>query len=147
MQATFQEVRSEVPLEVGREPSHESCCMDNTPRYEIIGEGQYRVLAQGWWADVEYRWDRANDDWRVMILDTNAYGRVSLFDIALAANDVIGGGDRPEDASLRDHAPVGGARGIGRASLPAGHLRERDAVHVPIEPGGEHSPGERGQFR
>jgi hypothetical protein len=36
--------------------------MDNTTRYEIIGEGQYRVLAQGWWADVEYRWDRATDD-------------------------------------------------------------------------------------
>ena len=28
----------------------------------------------------------------VMILDTNAYGRNSLFDIVLAANDVIGGG-------------------------------------------------------
>jgi hypothetical protein len=28
-----------------------------------------------------------------MILDTNAYGRVSLFDIALAANDMIGGGE------------------------------------------------------
>jgi hypothetical protein len=67
--------------------------MDNTTRYEIIGEGQYRVLAQGWWADVEYRWDRATDDWRVMIIDTNAYGPISLFDIGLAANDVIGGGE------------------------------------------------------
>ena len=68
-----------------------------TTRYEIIGEGQHRVLAQGWWADVEYRWDRAADDWRVMILDTNAYGRISLFDMALAANDGIGGGEVPRE--------------------------------------------------
>ena len=67
--------------------------MDEPTRYEIIGEGQYRVLAQGWWADVEYRWDRATDDWRVMILDTNAYGRI--FDIALAANDMMAGGEVP----------------------------------------------------
>jgi len=26
--------------------------MANTTRYEIIGEGQYHVLAQGWWAEV-----------------------------------------------------------------------------------------------
>ncbi|HXS98012.1 MAG TPA: hypothetical protein VN736_25605 [Candidatus Limnocylindrales bacterium] len=50
------------PLEVRREPSHESCRTDNTTRYEIIGEGQYLVLAQGWWANVEYRSDRATDD-------------------------------------------------------------------------------------
>jgi len=62
--------------------------MDNTTRYEIIGEGQCRVLAQGWWADVEYRWDRATDDWRVMILDTNAYDRISLCDIARGAVNV-----------------------------------------------------------
>ena len=43
------------PLEVRATPSHESCRMDDTTRYEIIGEGQYRVLAQGWWADVQYR--------------------------------------------------------------------------------------------
>ena len=60
----------------------------DTTRYEIIGEGQYRVLAQGWWADVEYRWDRATDDWRVMILDTNAYDRVSHCDIARGAVNV-----------------------------------------------------------
>jgi len=87
----------EFPLEVRATPSHESSCMDNTTRYEIIGEGQYRVLAHGWWADVEYRWDRATDDWRVMILDTNGYGRISLFDIVLAANDVIGGGEVPRE--------------------------------------------------
>ena len=33
------------PLEVRRALSHESSCMDNTTRYEIIGEGQHRVLA------------------------------------------------------------------------------------------------------
>lgn len=71
--------------------------MDNTTTYEIICEGQYHVLAQGWWADVEYRWDRSTDDRRVMILDTNAYGRISLFNIALAANNVIGGGEVPRE--------------------------------------------------
>ena len=36
---------------------------------------------------------RATDDWRVIILDTNAYGRVSLSDIALAASALVGGGE------------------------------------------------------
>ena len=39
----------EITLEVRRVLSDESRRMDNTTRYEIIGEGQYRVLAQGWW--------------------------------------------------------------------------------------------------
>ncbi len=60
--------------------------MANTTTYEIIGDAEYRVFADGWWADVEYRWDRATDEWRVAVLDTNAYGRVALADIALAAN-------------------------------------------------------------
>lgn len=71
--------------------------MDDTTRYEIIGEGQYRVLAQGWWADVEYRWDRATDTWQIAVLDTNAYGRIALADIALAANNLIGMGEVPAD--------------------------------------------------
>lgn len=75
--------------------THESSCLADITTYEIIGEGQYRVLAQGWWADVEYRCGRTNDDWRVMILGTNAYGRISLFDIALGADDAIGGGEVP----------------------------------------------------
>jgi len=83
--------------------------------YEIIGEGQYRVLAQGWWTDVEYRWDRATDDWRVMIPDTNAYGRIFLFDIALAANDVIGGGEVPREKLVR--ADTGGRLIDGRAEF------------------------------
>jgi hypothetical protein len=29
--------------------------MENTTTYKIIGEGQCRVLAQGWLADVEYK--------------------------------------------------------------------------------------------
>jgi len=87
--------------------------MDDTTRYEIIGEGQYRVLARGWWADVEYRWDRATDDWRVTILDTNAYGGISLFDIALAANDVIGGGEVPREKLV--WADTGGRLIDGRA--------------------------------
>lgn len=56
----------------------------------------YRVLAQGRWADVEYRWDSVTDDWRVMILDTNAYGRFSFVHIAVG-NDVIGGGGVPRE--------------------------------------------------
>ncbi len=100
-------------LEVRPALSHESCRMDNTTRYEIIGEGQYRVLAQGWWADVEYRWDRATDDWRVMIVDTNAYGRISLFDMALAVNDVIGGGEVPREKLV--WADTGGRLIDGRA--------------------------------
>lgn len=87
--------------------------MDNTTTYEIIGEGQYRVFADGWWADVEYRWDRSTDDWRVMALDTNAYGRISLFDIALAANDVIGGGEVPREKLV--WADTGGRLIDGRA--------------------------------
>jgi hypothetical protein len=71
--------------------------MANTTTYEIIGEAQYRVLAQGWWADVEYRWDRATDTWQVAVLDTNAYGRVALADIASAANQAIGMGEVPAD--------------------------------------------------
>jgi hypothetical protein len=64
--------------------------MENTTTYEIIGDAEYRILADGWWADVEYRWDSATDKWRVAILDSNAYGRVRLTDVALAANEVIG---------------------------------------------------------
>lgn len=66
--------------------------MANTTTYEIIGEAEYRVFADGWWADVEYRWDRDSGNWRVAVLDTNAYGRVALADIALAANKAIGMG-------------------------------------------------------
>jgi hypothetical protein len=35
---------------------------------------------------VEYKWDRVTDEWRVAILDTMAYGRVALMDIALATS-------------------------------------------------------------
>jgi hypothetical protein len=45
----------EIPLEVRAAPSDESCRMENTTTYKIIGEGQCRVLAQGWLADVEYK--------------------------------------------------------------------------------------------
>lgn len=71
--------------------------MANTTTYEIIGDAEYRILADGWWADVEYRWDRATGDWRVMVLDTNAYGSVALMDIALAANEAIGMGEVPRE--------------------------------------------------
>lgn len=56
--------------------------MDTT--YEIIGQSQYRIFARGWWADVEYRWDRAIEKWQVAVLERNAYGRITLADIALA---------------------------------------------------------------
>jgi hypothetical protein len=39
--------RPEIPLDVPCDPSHESCRMDNTTRYEIIGEGQYHVRPVG----------------------------------------------------------------------------------------------------
>ena len=75
--------------------------------YTIQGDGQYRILAVGWWADVEYRWDRATDEWRVAILDSNAYERVPLRDIALAANEVIGMGEVPREKLV--WADTGGA--------------------------------------
>lgn len=65
--------------------------------WTILGDGEHRVFAQGWWADVEYRWDRATDEWRVMILDSNAYGVVPLRTIALAANEAIGMGEVPPE--------------------------------------------------
>lgn len=65
--------------------------------YTSKGDGQYRIVADGWWADVEYKWDRATDVWRVAILDSNAYGRVALTDIALAANEAIGMGEVPRE--------------------------------------------------
>lgn len=71
--------------------------MDTSTTYETIGEGQYRIFARGWWADVEYRWDRATDMWQVAVLDTNACGRVALADIALATNQAIGMGEVPAD--------------------------------------------------
>jgi len=46
---------------------------------------------------VEYRWDRDTGNWRVAILDTNAYGRVPLADMALAADQAIGMGEVPAD--------------------------------------------------
>ena len=76
-------------------------------QYTIQGDGQYRILAEGWWADVEYRWGRATDEWRVAILDSNAYGRVPLRDIALAANEVIGMGEVPREKLV--WADTGGA--------------------------------------
>ena len=66
-------------------------------QYTTQGDGHYRIFADGWWADVEYKWDRETDAWRVAILDSNAYGRVPLTDIALAANEAIGMGEVPPD--------------------------------------------------
>ena len=115
--------QSEVPLEVRRALSHESSCMADTTRYEIIGNGQCRVLAPGWWADVRYRWDRATDTWQVAVLDTNAYGRIALADIALAANQAIGMGEVPADKLVwlntggRDHRRHGGAMRSRRGSV------------------------------
>jgi hypothetical protein len=41
------------PLEARGRPSHESWRMADTTTYEIIGDAEYRVFADGWWADVE----------------------------------------------------------------------------------------------
>ena len=56
-------------------------------------------------------------------------------------------GDRPEDASLGDHAAVGEPRGDGRAALSASDLRERHAVYVPKQPAGAGRLFRRGRTR
>ena len=39
--------------------------------FQILADGEYRIFADGWWADVKYEWDRETGEWRVAILDSN----------------------------------------------------------------------------
>jgi len=36
------------------------------------------IFADGWWADIDYRSDRATDEWRVAVLNSNAYGPMAF---------------------------------------------------------------------
>jgi hypothetical protein len=91
------EIWSKYTLRFAGRPRHESCRMADTTTFEIIGDAEYRVFADGWWADVECRWDRNTGNWRVAVLDTNAYGRIAVADIAMAANQAVGMGEVPAD--------------------------------------------------
>ena len=76
--------RVEFPLRFGAPRAMNHRVWQTPPDTGSSAKASTRVGA-GTWAEVECRWDRATDDWRVMILGTNAYGRISLLDIALAA--------------------------------------------------------------
>ena len=57
-------------------------------QYTIQGDGQYRILRRAGGPMWSTDGIAPPTSWRVAILDSNAYGRVPLRDIALAANKV-----------------------------------------------------------
>lgn len=54
--------------------------------WTALGNGKYRILAQGWWADVQLFWGEGSREWCADVLATNSTEpEYKIADLAVAA--------------------------------------------------------------